>query len=232
MSFWSQYESKIHSDKILSNIDKFHYLSQCIELNSRARDVFDSYPMSSANYEKVIQALKERFGNEEMLIELYIRKLLELVINNVNKRDKLSLSSMYDKLETHLRNLESLKVNINQNSPLLYPLVESSLPEDVLRARQRSNFMSLNSETNSSKLSCLMRFLNNEVKSEERIYMAREGFENIHLGSQERKISFTKNRKFDKKIPTVTSLFTAEKVCCIFCDKSHESKECIKARSL
>ncbi|UYV76932.1 hypothetical protein LAZ67_14002472 [Cordylochernes scorpioides] len=38
--------------------------------------------LTEANYPKVIEALKDRFGDEVILTEVYVRQLLKLVINN------------------------------------------------------------------------------------------------------------------------------------------------------
>ena len=55
--------------------------------------------------------------------------------NATNKGRKVTVLSIYDKVPTHIRALESLGVTTD----MLNPLVESSLPEETLRAWQRSN---------------------------------------------------------------------------------------------
>lgn len=57
---------------------------------------------------------------------------------------------------------------------MLFPLIESLLPEDVLRtwSRQMSEF-----KTMKEKLEGLMKFLEREVQNEERIAMVRAGFQ-------------------------------------------------------
>ena len=98
-----------------------------------------SYPQSADNYPLVIAALKDRFGDNVLLTEVYVRQLLKLVIRNVGKPKDTTLSGMYDELESHLRALETLGVTQEQSAAFLYPLVESSLPEEVvIRAWQRS----------------------------------------------------------------------------------------------
>lgn len=64
-----------------------------------------------------------------------MRELLGLVLQNATKNDKkLLLSTIYDKLESYIRALETLGVTTDKCAAMLYPLVESSLPEEVLRA--------------------------------------------------------------------------------------------------
>lgn len=49
-----------------------------------------------------------------------------------------SLSKMFNKLSAHLQAIETLGVSSDQMSTFLYPIVESTLPEEVLTAWQRS----------------------------------------------------------------------------------------------
>ncbi|UYV62816.1 hypothetical protein LAZ67_2002021 [Cordylochernes scorpioides] len=150
LGWWSQFEA-IHESPSLSEVDKFQYLIQAMKVGTRAERLVKSYPLTEANYPRpiirpisqiyifprVIEALKDRFGDKVILTEVYVRQLLKLVINNVRKKN-VSLESLYDQVESHIRSLDSLGVNVQQNSSFLYPLVESSLPEELIRIWQRS----------------------------------------------------------------------------------------------
>ena len=117
----------------ISREDKFQYLIQAMVTGSRASELVNSYPATAENYEKVIKSLKSRFGKNEMLVEVCVPELLKLVLNNaLLPKDKVSLASIYDRLETHTRSLESLGVTTDTCTAMLYPLVESSLPEELL----------------------------------------------------------------------------------------------------
>lgn len=137
LSWWNQF-SKIDEDEELHTSDKFEYLVQSMEKGSRALELVESYPRTNENYPKAIKALKHRFGRDEMLVEVYVRELQKLVITNVSSRDGQKLSNMFDKLESHLRALESIGVTSANYAAMLYPMVESSLPEEILRAWKRS----------------------------------------------------------------------------------------------
>jgi len=138
LGFWSQFK-KIHSDEELHNSDKFQYLVQSIVPGTRADKLVSSYPQSAANYPLVIAALKDRFGNNVLLTEVYVRQLLKLVIRNANEKkpQDSTLCLMYDELESNLRALETLGVTQEQSAAFLYPLVESSLPAETIQAWQR-----------------------------------------------------------------------------------------------
>ncbi|UYV82210.1 hypothetical protein LAZ67_21001340 [Cordylochernes scorpioides] len=109
LSWWGQF-SKITDDETLEDVDKFHYLIQAVVEGSRAQRLVCSYPITEDNYPKVIQALKDRFGDKNLLIEHYIRRLLKLVVSNARK-ENIPLDDIYDDLTAHLKNLESLGRN-------------------------------------------------------------------------------------------------------------------------
>ncbi|GBL89031.1 hypothetical protein AVEN_255179-1 [Araneus ventricosus] len=66
LSFWAQFR-KIHEDESLEECDKFHYLLQSMLPGTRARELMESYPLTSDNYQKAVSALKYRFGKKELL---------------------------------------------------------------------------------------------------------------------------------------------------------------------
>lgn len=175
LTFWSTFK-KIHDDPTLSKEDKFHYLLQSTVKDSRAFEVVNSFSPIGDNYDKAIQSLESRFGKKELLIEFYVRELLKLVLN---KNKSITLVMIYDKLETHLRALESLGVTTDMCAAMLFPLVESSLPEEILRTWQRAMATSSISANITVKdcLTHLMSFLGKEVENEERIHMAKTCFD-------------------------------------------------------
>ncbi|GIY30855.1 uncharacterized protein CDAR_466871 [Caerostris darwini] len=126
------------------------------------------------NYHKAIDSLKSRFGQDDLLVEFYVRELLKLTISMNSRDQKVKLPTLYDRIETQLRALESLGVTTEKYAAMLFPLVESCLSEEVLRAWQRNN--SFNDKKEESRLENLMQFLKNEVEGEERINLAMKGF--------------------------------------------------------
>ena len=231
LGFWSQF-SKIHEDASLHDADKFQYLVQSMESGTEPEELVTSYPLTASNYSKAVEALQERYGRDSLLLQVYIRELLKLVISNVNHRDKLPLDRMYLKLESHLRALKALNLAQADPATWLFPLVESSLPEDVLRAWQRSPMSKLNDDTsNKSCLDTLMDFVKSEVQNEQQISLARTGFQAESEDSNKSMVKKTRKHVEDK-IPTAAGLHATMRVVCIFCDKGHESKDCFKAKTM
>lgn len=232
--FWSQFR-KIHEDEQIGKEDKFQYLIQAMIEGSRAYELVTSFPPTAENYDKAMQSLQARFGREDLQVEVYVRELLKLVLTNaVNTTERPTLGSLYDKLESHLRSLESLGVTTDKCTAMLYPLIESSLPEELLRAWQRNS--SFRSDTESKdRLQQLMAFLQNEVVSEERISLAMKGF-NISTPQGYKIKGGKKPKDFSvPNIPTASALLstdTSKRHECVFCLKSHTSSECIKAQRM
>lgn len=199
---------------------------------TRASEVVENYPRANENYPKAIAALKHRCGRDEMLVEVYVRELQKLVISNVISRDAQKLSSMFDKLESNLRALESIGVTSANYAAMLYPMVESSLPEEILRAWKRSpltivNMNQVKGQPKQSKLDFLMDFLRSEIECEESIALARDGFETTMAKSKKR----DKTAK-EERFSTTTGLFSNKISNYIFCEGSHLSAECVKAQSM
>ncbi|UYV70955.1 hypothetical protein LAZ67_8001243 [Cordylochernes scorpioides] len=148
-------------------------------VGSKAHRLVTSFPLTEKNYNQVIEDLKDRFGDRDMLTELYVRKLLKLVIARSEKR---TLAQLYDDLVAHLHSLGSLGVDTKSGGgAFLYPLVESSLPLELIKIWQRSRTPFKEREDYSEieagiehsgakafdKLEGLIEFLKQEVKNAE-----------------------------------------------------------------
>lgn len=231
VAFWGQF-SRIHSDDSLKEEDKFQYLLASVKPNTKARDIVESYPPSKENYLKVIEHLKSRFGRTDLLIEVYIRDLLALVLNRQNVR----LAELYDKLGSNLRSLETLGVTTKNYAAMLYPVVESCLPVEVLKAwdRYRLNAKVGEEDINVTKenlLEALLAFLSHEVEGEEHRILAENGF-----GRQKYKREI--NKPFQQDEPTAAALMSSlpnkslGRLDCLFCHKPHNSQDCRKASAM
>nr|XP_042902851.1 uncharacterized protein LOC107439364 [Parasteatoda tepidariorum] len=234
LTFWSQFQ-KIHDDKYIADEDKMQYLLQSMEPKSKAERLILSFPATAANYSKAIEQLKERFGREDLLVQIYVRDLLNLVMKNAaTGRAKTDLPSLYDELEGKLRSLESLGRTQEKYGDFLTPLVESCLPEEVLVAWERSRNHD-STEKGDRSLEQLMNFLRQEVKGEEMVLLARTGFD-PHPSHRNKNPRIEQVRLADSA--TAASLVNssiasnAGKRNCIFCDKSHPSEKCFSAKKM
>lgn len=237
LSWWAQFQ-KIHEDEDLHASDKFQYLVQAMKEGTRARELVESYPQTSDNYPKVIVALQERFGKEKLLTQVYVRELLKMVINNAKSKEKVNVAKMFDKLESHLRALESLNVSGDQMARFLYPMVESSIPEETLIAWQRSPMYEHDGSQEippRTELDYLILFLKKEVEREEQRAFAQSGF-GVNSDVEKSKSPSHKGRAYETEGRPVTAaaLYAGGgRESCIFCDKSsHPSHACFRLQKM
>ncbi|KAF2890860.1 hypothetical protein ILUMI_15313, partial [Ignelater luminosus] len=86
----------------------------------------------------------------------------------------MALSVLYDKVQSHLRNLSILGVTVDSCAPILMPLVSSCIPAKILRTWERKG----KGAKSSSKvmLENLLELLKYEVEGDQKIAMALDGF--------------------------------------------------------
>ena len=67
--------------------------------------------LSSANYSEIIQLLKQRFANPQMLINAYMKRFVQLPVIKSNN-DVFELRKLYNQVESSVRNLKFLQMDI------------------------------------------------------------------------------------------------------------------------
>ena len=132
-SFWESFESAVHKNPNLSSVDKFNSLKSL--LTGTAQGSVAGLAMTSANYEKAVDLLKQRFGNRQMVISSHIE------VESIGEVKK--LRSLYGTVESHVRGLEGMKISFEMYGCFLTPIVMQKLPEEFRIAITRN----LESET-------------------------------------------------------------------------------------
>ena len=123
--FWDQFNSAIHSNDSINDIDKFCYSK--FFLCDSAESCISGLSLSSANYFEAIELLKQRYGNPQMLINAYMKRFVELPVIK-NKNGVFGLRKLYDQVESSIRNLKSLQMDNSGYGTLLVPLLTEKLP--------------------------------------------------------------------------------------------------------
>jgi len=105
--FWDQFEASIHNASY-PPIDKFNYLRS--KLKGEAMSAISGYQLSNSNYTVVVDVLKRRFGNPQVIIDAHYRSLSHLpaAVNQTS-----SLRQCFDTIEQHLRSLEAIDEDVN-----------------------------------------------------------------------------------------------------------------------
>ena len=127
-SFWDSYQSSIHHNPDLSDIDKFNYLRSLLE--HTALDSITGLTNSSANYQQAIDIIHKRFGNRQVIISKHMDVLLNLhaVQADHHLRD---LRRLYDTTESHVRSLKSLGIESTTYGALFSSVLLTKLPPDL-----------------------------------------------------------------------------------------------------
>ena len=228
LGFWSQFD-KIHKDETLHASDKFYYLVQSLEPGTEPYDIAQGYPQSAENYQKLVEALTKRYGNEDKQLQVHLRKLLLLVTQNVHSNEKIPVESLFHKLVAPLGALKSLNLKRTVPDSWLYPLVESSLPENILYNWERSamalHYGSLDNPPR-TRLELLMAFLEHEIDIRQKIQISKSFMQNTV-----KSVKMISERK--KPVPTLSSCHFGEETKCAFCRRSnHTTVDCYRAQSM
>jgi len=82
----------IHNNKTLSGVEKFTYLKGY--LYAEAATAIKGFFLTNNNYEKAFELLKERFGNEKLIVSTHKIKPV------TRDRDVKGLRSLYDNIDS------------------------------------------------------------------------------------------------------------------------------------
>lgn len=159
MPFWQSFEATIHRRKDLSQIEKLNYLISLLEED--AAQAVRGFALTAENYEDILKVLKNRYGNEERIVEHHIRKLLSLapVKDSSNLGE---LQRLITEITTHIRSLKNLQVSPNQCSEILCTKIKELIPEEIMIIYERQK------EAGKCSTEDLMEFLNKEMQVREK----------------------------------------------------------------
>ena len=89
-TFWESFDPSVHSNTALANVQKFTYLKS--QLQNEAERCISGLSLTNTNYEQAICLLKDRFGQQHMIINAFMQYLPELPCPSVTLN---SLSSFF-----------------------------------------------------------------------------------------------------------------------------------------
>ena len=120
--FWDTFETTFNLNDNSSDIDKLKYLNS--KLIGEAKQSVSGIHLSKGNYKVANDLLKERFGDQQTVINSHCSEMMNLTSASNNTK---SLRSPYDQIEKNLGSLDSLKQDINQD--IFISIVTSKIPE-------------------------------------------------------------------------------------------------------
>ena len=126
--FWDAFESSIHTNAGLSDVDKFSYLKGLVD--EPAKSAISGFSLTAANYGSAVELLMRRFGKPSTIQRAHINELLS-VQAVYRERETARLRALYDKIECHYRGLIALKVDEATYLSIVVPTLLEKLPESV-----------------------------------------------------------------------------------------------------
>ena len=200
ISFWDSFESAIHNNGGLSEVDKFNYLRSLVERT--ARDAISGLTLTAANYKEAIQILQRRFSSKQHIISRHMNVLLNL--DPVTSTSAKALCHLYDRIESNIRGLKSLGVDSATYGSLLSPVLLGKLPSDVRLVISR--------------------------KVPEEDWTLDALLENVELEVVAREwAGVSHTQASDRSAPTAATLFTSSNqgsLQCCYCQQGHSSSSC------
>ena len=218
--FFDTFEAAVDKHEGLSEVEKFSYMKGLLE--GKAASTVAGMSLSNENYKQAIQLLQERFGNTQVIISAHMDALLKIVeIKGCSQEQELrQLRGIYDKIETHVRGLQSLGIGSTQYGSLLTPVVLSKIPEEM-RLHVTRKFK------DTYDFDQLLESFKEELQIRERCTSV-----SIREDKFKRKPHFTERTDRD---PTTRLLMTLQKdqmckdgklISCTYCRKNHRSMDC------
>ena len=204
-TFWDAFDAAIHSNPLLTNIERFNYLNNLLE--STAADAVAGLSLTDANYIEAVAILKKRFGNVQLIVNRHMDALLRLTAVT-SHHDVKGLRRLCDTTEANVRGLKALEVDAESYGSLMVPILMSKLPPEIRLIVSRS----LKSEK--WDFNDVMQIVEQEVDARERSFAS------------------TQQAQQPPKQPplhgTATALATeSAKIKCAFCDQDHRSQSCL-----
>ena len=214
MTFWDSFNSSVHTNPVLSDIDRFNYLNSFLE--SAAAESIAGLTPTSANYREAVDTLQRRFGDPQVIISRHMDTLLNL--NTITSHhDHKGLRRLYDTVESHVRGLCSLKVPVDSYGSLLAPLLLNCLPSEIriIVTRELSGEESWNIEK-------MLKIINREINAREHSMTGANSYQ---------------KRVPHKGTPTTSTFLTCtdnpnSEPSCVYCSKSHHSSSCTTLTSI
>ena len=207
--FWDSYESSIHRNPSLSEVDKFVYLNSLLE--GSASESVAGLRLTAANYNEAVTILQRRFGDTDQIVSKHMEALLTL--EGVTSQNNLkALRRLHDQVESQVRGLRALGIPAESYGSLLSPVILSKLPQEfrVIVSRQvREGRWHLDE---------LMRTIDVEIKARERA---------LNTAAPSTSVG-RPPRALDRAIPTNATLLSSDSLVarCSYCRNQHSSVSC------
>ena len=219
--FWDSFCSAVEDNEDLSDAVKFQYLRK--SLLEPARSVVSGFKITGENYRAAIDLLKQRYARPALIKRAHINEMLNAA-GVFNERNVTKMKSLHDKVETHLRGLESMGIDQDTFASIVVPVLFEKIPQSVRLNMVRSAEQSHLEWNVTDFLSSLQKELD-----------VRELHEPIFKGnphSTEEPRVFRRHADRVKEGTATALLSWAEVKRCAFCQEEHHETKCMNVKDI
>ncbi|XP_071055722.1 uncharacterized protein [Onthophagus taurus] len=204
LGFRDIFESLIHANASINDMQKFHYLLSA--LTGRARQVIESLEITNTNYQVAWELIRERYDNPRILIHNRVKALFD--IERVTGENPQAIRKFIDDICKHLRALAALNEPTDNWDTLLIYLAGTRLDTNSNREWEKTK-----ATLTKPNLENLLEFLKERA----------DFLETLEIGSSKRVVNKDKNNMRAKSFLVANSV--AERRC-VVCKGDHYIQEC------
>ena len=202
------------------------YLKGLITCN--AVRAISGLPITSQNYEKAIEMLKERFGRKQSLINAHMKSLSKI---SAPSADVQQLRKFHDNCESNIHALETLGIQTDSYDSLLIPILLKKLPEQL-----RCTIFRTNPQADCS-LNDLRTALCHEIDTREKSQLTQENdtssvVDDVLLPTLSASLTNTQPRHIHPPPISFNTNGRFELKPCIYCDGKHRHDKCSKVKTI
>lgn len=129
LSFRDTFESLIHKNETIDNIQKFHYLRASLE--GVAAQIIKSLELTTVNYTVAWETICSRFNNKRLLAHNHIKAIFD--IQSLKEESAAKIRETIDTLNKHLLALNALDQSTEHWDALLIYLISTKLDNVTAR---------------------------------------------------------------------------------------------------
>nr|CAH7755001.1 unnamed protein product [Callosobruchus chinensis] len=156
LEFRDIFESLIHKNDSISNVQRFHYLRA--SLSHEPAQLIKGIVFSAQNYELAWNLLVERYNNDKMLVQSHIKNIFN--IEPIHKESAKNIRNLLDTLNKNMRALAQLQLPTEHwDVPMVYLM---SIKLDSVTAREWETYKSRHKD--SLSLNDFIKFLSSRVE--------------------------------------------------------------------
>lgn len=129
LEFADLFESLVHKNESLDDIQKFHYLRSSLEAG--AAQVIRSIDFTTNNYAVAWNLIRERYDNKRLLVFNHVKSLFN--IEPIQRESSYKLRNLIDTYSKHLHSLKQMGQQTDHWDVLLIHIITTKLDSSSLR---------------------------------------------------------------------------------------------------